>query len=117
MLKKFWPVAVMLAFAIAVPAQSLAEKETALKVALYRFRNAIDQYTADKKIPPATLKDLVDAGYLPSIPIDPVTGSNTKWQLIVGVSPLATRPDQIGILDVKSGSIDLASDGTPYNTW
>jgi general secretion pathway protein G len=82
------------------------------------MRDAIDQYTADKKIPPQTLEDLVIAGYFRSVPIDPITGSNSTWVVRVDSTPLSANPQDVGIVDVNSGSIDIATDGvTPYNLW
>jgi general secretion pathway protein G len=96
----------------------LRAKETTLKTNLFHLRDAIDQYTADKKIAPQTLEDLVDGGYFRIVPMDPLTGQNTTWQLIIGVSPVAANSSDTGIIDVHSGSIDLSpTDGTPYNTW
>jgi general secretion pathway protein G len=93
-------------------------RETTLKANLYHMRDAIDQYTADKKIPPQTLEDLVIAGYFRSVPIDPITGSNSTWVVRVDSTPLSANPQDVGIVDVNSGSIDIATDGvTPYNLW
>lgn len=41
-------------------------------------RDAIDHYTLDKERCPKSLQDLVDAGYLRAIPVDPMTG-RTDW--------------------------------------
>jgi hypothetical protein len=33
-------------------------------------------------------------------------------------TPLSANPQDVGIVDVNSGSIDIATDGvTPYNLW
>jgi general secretion pathway protein G len=96
----------------------LRAKETTLKTNLFHMRDAIDQYTADKKIAPQTLDDLVDGGYFRAVPMDPITGQNTTWQVRIDVSPVAANSSETGIVDVHSGSIDLSpTDGTPYNTW
>jgi general secretion pathway protein G len=104
--------------AIAIPMYQgsvLRAKETTLRTNLHHLRDAIDQYTADKKYPPQTLEDMVSAGYFRLVPMDPITGSPNTWQLIMDVSPVSA---DIGIVDVTSGSIDLSpSEGTPYNTW
>ena len=44
-----------------------------LKEDLYRFRDLIDQYYADKGRYPASLQALVEDGYLRQIPADPMT--------------------------------------------
>jgi general secretion pathway protein G len=92
-------------------------KETVLKDNLREMRRVIDQYTADKKKAPASLQDLVDAGYFRQLPIDPMTNSNSTWQPANDTS--ITVPDQTesGIVDVHSGSTAISTLGTPYNTW
>lgn len=88
----------------------LKAKEAALKQNLFTIRDAIDQYKADKGSYPMTLADVVSAGYLRRVPLDPITKSDTTWQEM--------RDDQSGgILDVRSGSELVARSGTPYNQW
>jgi general secretion pathway protein G len=92
-------------------------KEATLREDLHTMRTAIDSYTIDKEKAPDTLDDLVQAGYLKSIPVDPLTSSNQTW--ITGMSDTMTdiNETQGGMDDVHSGSQGLASDGTTYNTW
>ena len=92
-------------------------KEATLREDLHTMRTAIDSYTVDKEKAPETLDDLVQAGYLKSIPVDPITSSNETW--ITGMSDTMTdiNETQGGMDDVHSGSQALASDGTTYNTW
>ena len=92
-------------------------KEATLREDLHTMRTAIDSYTVDKEKAPETLDDLVQAGYLKSIPVDPMTSSNETW--ITGMSDTMTdiNETQGGMDDVHSGSQALASDGTTYNTW
>ena len=92
-------------------------KEATLREDLHTMRTAIDSYTMDKEKAPDTLDDLVQAGYLKSIPMDPMTSSNETW--ITGMSDTMTdiNETQGGMDDVHSGSQGLASDGTTYNTW
>jgi|SRR5215831_12264659 len=92
-------------------------QEAILKEDLYSLRSAIDQYTQDKQRAPRSLDDLVSARYLPAIPTDPFTGSNTTWQ--TGQEDVLTPLDQVqpGITDVHSGSNKISSEGTPYSNW
>jgi general secretion pathway protein G len=92
-------------------------KEATLREDLHTMRTAIDSYTVDKEKAPETLDDLVQAGYLKSIPVDPITSSSETW--ITGMSDTMTdiNETQGGMDDVHSGSQALASDGTTYNTW
>jgi general secretion pathway protein G len=77
----------------------------------------IDQFTLDKQRAPASLQELVDAGYLRGgIPTDPFTGSNDTWHVDLEETPaIPNQPP--GIVDVHSGSDATSLDGTPYNTW
>jgi general secretion pathway protein G len=86
-------------------------REGALKQTLFVLRDVIDNYRADKGKYPQALTDLVTAGYLRSVPPDPITRSTQSWQEI---------QDSIerGISDVHSGSqLVSISDGKPYNEW
>ena len=55
-------------------------REAVLKEDLFRMRDAIDQYYADRGEYPSTLENLVTDGYLRTIPEDPLTGSAETWQ-------------------------------------
>jgi general secretion pathway protein G len=106
--------------AIAIPSfiQSVKKaKEAALKEDLHTMRMAIDSYTVDKEKAPQGLDDLVQSGYLKSLPIDPMTSRSDTW--ITGMSDtlMDINETQGGIDDVHSGSQALATDGTTYNTW
>ena len=92
-------------------------REATLKEDLFRMRDAIDQYYADKNQYPATLDALVSEGYLRKVPEDPFTKSATSWQT-VPAEPDPNNPSaEVGINDVKSGSDQTALDGTPYSEW
>jgi general secretion pathway protein G len=103
---------------IALPnyrATILQAKEAVLKEDLFRFRDSIDQYQADKGKYPASLDALVTDGYLRGIPKDPITGGKDWLEVPAEPEPGAT--DSPGIYDVHSGSDRTASDGSPYNEW
>ena len=105
---------------IAIPmyrATVIRAKEAVLKDNLHSIRSVIDQYTADKKKAPQALQDLVDAGYFRELPEDPITGSRDTWEIIRDTSVSAPDQTESGITDVKSGSSEISSDGTPYNSW
>ena len=92
-------------------------KESVLKEDLFRMRDAIDQYYADKGKYPATLEALVSEKYLRSIPIDPFTNSADTWRAVPS-EPDPTNPTaDPGVYDVKSGSDQQALDGTHYADW
>ncbi len=92
-------------------------KEAVLKEDLFRMRDAIDQYYADKNQYPSALDALVTDGYMRKIPVDPFTSSPDTWQT-VPAEPDPNNPTAVpGIYDVKSGSEETAIDGTKYADW
>lgn len=92
-------------------------REAVLKEDLFRLRDALDQYYADKNAYPPTLDDLVSSKYLRAVPTDPFTNSSDTWQTTLSETDPANPSAVPGIFDVKSGSERVALDGTPYSTW
>ena len=93
-----------------------ASKEAVLKTDLFRMRDAIDQYYADKGEYPATLDSLVSEGYLRKLPEDPFTRA-ADWQTLPA-EPNPSKPTaEPGVYDVKSSSQDTALDGSRYADW
>jgi general secretion pathway protein G len=91
--------------------------ESVLKTDLFRMRDAIDQYYADKGQYPAALDALVSEGYLRKLPDDPFTKSSTTWQTVPAEPDPNNPTAELGIYDVKSGSEATALDGTKYAEW
>jgi general secretion pathway protein G len=92
-------------------------RESVLKDDLFKLRDAIDQYYADKNQYPPTLDDLVSAGYIRALPKDPITNSATSWQT-VPAEPDPNNPSIApGVYDVKSGADVPAMDGSRYSNW
>jgi len=111
-------IAILVAIAVPIYTQHLRRaKEAVLKEDLYSMRSSIDQYTQDKNKAPQQLDDLVTAGYLHAIPKDPFTNSSDTWQVVSEDIVLALDQSQPGITDVHSGSDQISSEGTAYNTW
>jgi len=106
--------------AIAIPmyqAVLLRARETVLLDNQRAINEVIDQYTADKKKAPQSLRDLVDAHYFREVPKDPIT-EREDWipKMDSGVS--YTDQTESGMVNVCSASSQVSSDGqTPYNTW
>jgi general secretion pathway protein G len=106
--------------AIAVPryqASIKSAREASLHEDLQVMRQAIDAYTMDKQKAPQSLDDLVQAGYLKSVPEDPMTRKNDTWVPVMDdtlQSPDQTEP---GITDVHSGSTETSSSGSQYSSW
>ena len=92
-------------------------QEATLKTDLFRMRDAIDQYYADKGKYPASLDALVSDGYMRKLPEDPVTKSADSWQT-VPAEPDPNNPSaEPGVYDVKSGAPGTALDGSNYSDW
>lgn len=105
---------------IAVPLYQkalLRTKESLLKNNLFTMRTVIDEYTFDKKKAPQALQDLVSEGYLRAIPIDPITGSDQTWRVVMEDALTSVDQTQPGIWDVHSGSDQKSLEGTPYSEW
>jgi general secretion pathway protein G len=92
-------------------------REAVLKEDLFRMRDAIDQYYADKMKYPSGLDDLVTDGYLREIPVDPFTNSKDTWQAVNAEPNVNDATAQPGIYDVKSGAEETSLDGTRYADW
>ena len=95
----------------------IRSKESVLKNNLFTLRQVIDEYTYDKKKAPQSLQDLVAAGYLREIPIDPITSSNQTWNTTMEDALQSRRPDRAGDLRRESGSDKTGLDGTAYADW
>jgi len=105
--------------AIALPqykASVIQSKEAVLRENLFRFRDLIDQYQADKGKYPASIDALVEDGYLRVIPVDPITQAK-DWE-VVYAEPDPDKPgDPPGVIDVKSASKDNSLGGQAYSEW
>jgi general secretion pathway protein G len=90
-------------------------KETVLREDLFRMRDAIDQYYADKGKYPTDLQALVTDQYMREVPVDPITGSRDTWQTIPAEpDPSSASPDP-GIFNVKSGAQGTSLTGQAYS--
>jgi general secretion pathway protein G len=92
-------------------------REAVLKEDLFRMRDAIDQYYADKNQYPPSLDALVSEKYLRALPVDPFTNSADTWQTTMSEGDAANPSASPGVFDVKSGSERTSLDGTPYSNW
>lgn len=92
-------------------------QEATLKTNLFRMRDAIDQYFADKAKYPSTLDTLVSEGYLRRIPEDPITKSADTWQTVPAEPDPGNPSSEPGIFDVKSGATGTGLDGSSYADW
>lgn len=90
-------------------------KEAVLRENLFRMRDSIDQYYADKGAYPPDLSSLVTEKYMRQIPRDPFTDSTDTWQVVMSEPDPANPNAPPGVYDVKSGAEGVALDGTPYS--
>jgi general secretion pathway protein G len=105
--------------AIALPQFKVAiiqAREATLRENLYRFRDVIDQYQADKGKYPASLEALVSDGYLRKVPEDPITRA-ADWEVVYEEANADKPGETPGVFDVKSSSTLVSLSGTPYNEW
>ena len=92
-------------------------KEATLKEDLFRMRDAIDQYYADKNKFPGNLDALVSEKYLRAVPVDPFTTSADTWQTTMSEPDPGNPSLESGISNVKSGSDQTSLDGSRYADW
>jgi general secretion pathway protein G len=109
---------VIILAAIALPQYQktiLATREAVLRDDLYKMRSLLDQYAVDKQKLPQSLDDLVSAGYMRELPVDPITGQK-DWTITTGEDPNSNSSES-GVTDVHSSSADTSTEGTPYSEW
>ena len=93
------------------------DPQASIRVPERSEREKIDQFHVDKGKYPADISELVSAGYLRSIPLDPMTNSAESWQLIPAEPDPSNPTADIGIYDIKSGSEAVGLDGRRYADW
>jgi general secretion pathway protein G len=87
-------------------------KETALRQTLAVTRDALDKFYGDNGKYPDDLNTLVTKRYLRSLPVDPLTQSNTTWTTVAPDDPEKGR-----VYDLHSGAAGAGRDGKPYRDW
>ena len=95
----------------------LKSKEAVLKENLFVMRTSINNYFADKGHYPFDLQTLVDASYLRSMPIDPITKSTDTWITEFAQLEDADISTEPGIADVRSGAPGISLEGSAYGDW
>lgn len=110
-------ITILMTLAASSYTQSLQRaREAALKDDLFEMRRAIENYQLDKEAAPGSLQDLVDAGYLHIIPLDPITHAK-DWNTENCEMILSPEQTSGGVCDVHSTSNQNSTDGTPYSEW
>ena len=103
---------------VALPAYRtsvIKAKEAVLREDLWIMRDSINQHFTDKGHYPADLNGLVEAGYIKTVPTDPITNSSDTWVTEDSESDDADPDAPAGIKDVRSGAAGNTVDGVPYS--
>jgi len=106
---------IALLISLAVPRYygSLAKsKETALAQTLAVTRDSIDKFYADTGKYPENLAALVTNRYLRSLPVDPITESDTTWTVVP-----PENPGKGGVYDIHSGAEGIGRNGKAFREW
>jgi general secretion pathway protein G len=109
----------MILMAVAVPLYQhhvIQAREAVLHQNLDTLRRVLEQYRLDKGQSPQALDDLVTAGYLSKVPIDPMT-NKADWATESEDPTEAVDPQQTGIGKVHSASSGTALNGEAYSEW
>jgi general secretion pathway protein G len=108
---------ILMSIALPIYNQSVVRaRESVLRQDLFELRSLISQYTLDKQKAPQGLDDLVQAGYLKTVPKDPMT-NEANWEVKQEDVLLSVDQQDPGIDDVHSASNATGTDGTAYSTW
>ena len=111
-------IVILITMAIPIYQKSIIRaKESVLANNLFTLRTVIDNYTYDKEKAPQSLQDLVSEGYLKDVPVDPMTGDNSSWKIVMEDASQALDQTEPGIFDIHSGSDKKGLDGTAYSEW
>jgi general secretion pathway protein G len=112
---------ILILISVSIPAYQqsvLRARESVLRQNLFTLRSVISQYTLDKQKAPQALEDLVSAGYVKQLPMDPMTGHSDTWVPEQAEDTLMSVDEQEGGIDnVHSGSEAMSTDGTAYSSW
>ena len=84
-------------------------RELTLRQNLLTIRAVLSQYALDTHRRPRSLDDLVIAGYLKHVPVDPMTGRKDTWLL-----KCSSDPASPGIVSISPGNPSAAIKGTAH---
>ena len=90
-------------------------REATLKEDLFRMRDAIDQYYADKGKYPSDLQALVADHYMREVPVDPISQSRDTWQTVPAEPDPQNPSADPGVFNVKSGAEGVSLMGQAYS--
>jgi general secretion pathway protein G len=84
-------------------------RERIIQADLLTMRAVISQYTLDKQRRLHSLDDLVVAGYLRDVPLDPTTRRKDTW-----IVKCSKDPASPGIVGIESAHSSTSNTGTPH---
>ena len=84
-------------------------KETVLRQTLAVTRDALDKYYGDNGKYPDSLDILVSKRYLRSMPVDPITESDSSWTIVPPEDPSKGM-----VYDLHSSAEGVGRDGKPF---
>jgi general secretion pathway protein G len=87
-------------------------KEAVLRDNLRTTRDVIQKFYADLGRYPDSIEELVEKKYLRTLPMDPITESDTSWILVD-----VPEGYKGSLYDLKSGAPGQARDGKNYADW
>ena len=93
-----------------------ASREAVLKANLMTMRVQIQNFVCDRGRAPRSLDELVSAGYLYELPMDPITRTR-EWRVIFEDPELAANQSEPGVFNVRSTSPGHGQDGSAYAEW
>ena len=88
-------------------------RETILLDNLRSTRAVIDQFYSDTGRYPDSLEQLVEKKYLPRLPVDPITESDSTWTIV----PPEEEGTPGAVYNLHSGAQGVGRDGRPYAEW
>ena len=92
-------------------------QEEALRNTLKLFRAVLSSFVLDHNRGPDSLQELVSAGYLKQLPVDPMTGRRDTWITVVQPRDLKNPNSGTEVVELHSGSPRIGSNGLPYSSW
>ena len=92
-------------------------QEDALRNTLKLFRAVMNNFALDHNRGPESLQELVSAGYLEQLPVDPMTGRRDTWITVVEPRDLKNPNSGTEVVALHSGSTRIGSNGLPYSSW
>ncbi len=108
------------------PEVATADQAAQLSANLQQMRDGLSQFAKKNGRYPLTLEEMVTAGVIARIPVDPITRSNDTWRLIrettVEMDDFVANQDAVDdptspIVDIRSGASGTDPDGVAWSEY